>query len=144
MAEPLDRPRGAATVPTAGVEELTGRLLGALAAHGVLDVLVAAVEQSDQLAAIALEAFADESHTHSLRNLLILTQMLAVLPAEQLWAAFAEPVPERVSLADLFRRSRSPAARRGMHRALRILEALGAADAPRGGPDHRNRREEIT
>ncbi|MCL5967138.1 MAG: hypothetical protein M1516_00565, partial [Firmicutes bacterium] len=84
MAEPLDRPRGAATVPTAGVEELTGRLLGALAAHGVLDVLVAAVEQSDQLAAIALEAFADESHTHSLRNLLILTQMLAVLPAEQL------------------------------------------------------------
>ncbi len=129
MAEPLDRPTDA--VPAAVAEEdLMGRLVHALAAHGVLDVAVAAAEQSDRLAAIALKELSDPAHTRALRNVLLLSEVLAILPAAEILAAFSEPAPERISLPALFRRVRSPEARRGLYRILRVLEALGAGDEP--------------
>jgi len=125
MAEPIDRPepdRQARLAP----EDLSARFLRALEEHGVLEFLTAAVEQSDRLLAILVRELAQESRTRTLRNALMLLALVEKLPAEELERIWAEEPPSRIGFTELWRRLRSPAARRGLYRLTRVLEALGA------------------
>lgn len=130
MAEPLDRPASGRLPGDPGGDELGTRLMAALEGHGILEPMVAAVEQSDELVAILVRELAHESRTRALRNAFSLMGMLSRFPAEDLVRALSEDPPPNLSLFALWRRLRSPAARRGMYRLSRMLEALGSEKAP--------------
>ncbi|MGC8489635.1 MAG: DUF1641 domain-containing protein [Clostridia bacterium] len=130
MAEPLDRPASGTPPGDPGADELGTRLMAALERHGIFEAVVAAVEQSDELFAILVRELAHESRTQALRNAFGLMGMMARFPAEDLVRAVSEDPPPNLSLFALWRRLRSPAARRGMYRLSRMLEALGSEKAP--------------